>query len=201
MVNKSNRKKLLIILGISAFVILLILGIIMIALKDTLFKSPEKIAESHIANAINDEFSIGTADEDYVIYELQEDGTYKTVDYSNPAKELSDLVFSKMTYEVVSVSEDSCVIHIKAPNYKLLFCDACGIDPETYTLIEKDYDPNADYISIMINAINSGEFEYIESDITVPLEDGKPQLTYEVVDAFYGNMYSFTEELFDSNLG
>ena len=136
-------------------------------------------------------------EEDFVLYELQEDGTGKMIEDNNPIDKLADAIFSKMTYTITEIGNDSCTLVVKAPDYKALFCKIYNMNPETFEFSDNGFDPNTDYRELMIEAIKNDDFDYIENTVTVPMVKGVPMITYELADAFYGNMYSFSEELLD----
>lgn len=199
--NSKNISKFIII-G-SAFLVMIIVGI---TISFILFrKKPEDEFKEQLELKISQEFSedlndVPDSDQEFVLYKLQDDGSYSEVVTDNPAKKLTDLLFLKMSYEIVLVTKDSCIVHVKAPDYRKLFCNTCNIDPETLTFFDDVSSRSTDYINSMIVSLENDEFDYIENDVKVPIENGEISITSELADAFYGNMYSFTEELFSISM-
>lgn len=165
----------------------------------------EKEMKSQLDSILADSFSEESGDEDedsdsdeVVLYQLQEDGSYSAINDTNQGELLNDLIYSKMSYEIVSTSDTSCQIKINAVNYRLLFCEVLGINPDTLELVDDQLSQNNDYIQLMIDRIQNNDFQYVETIVNVPIENGSIMITEELVDAFYGKMYSFSEELYNT---
>ncbi len=123
-----------------------------------------------------------------------------TVETQTPPKEgiqIAELIFSKMTYTVTAVSENECVVTVVAPDISEIFWN--NFDTENYSDLQKeDYQKAEEELMSKIKiALENNEYNLKTTHLTVPLENGEPEITYELADAFYGGLYSLTAELSD----
>lgn len=115
-----------------------------------------------------------------------------------PPKEgvqIAELIFSKMTYTVTEVSDAQCIVTVVAPDVSKIFWD--NFNPENYSELSKEKYQSAEeeLMNKIKTSLENNNYSLKTMELTVPLVDGKPEITYELADAFYGGLYSLTTEL------
>ncbi|MBQ8359161.1 MAG: hypothetical protein IJX37_04495 [Oscillospiraceae bacterium] len=113
------------------------------------------------------------------------------------ANNIGEFVYSKMTYEVVEATDNSCTIRVSAPSLYKVFFEA--YDPNKYepaTDIEGYNAVVEEILGEILSALTNGEYEMVTANVEVPLNsDGEIVMTRELIDAMYGGLLTIQDEL------
>lgn len=113
------------------------------------------------------------------------------------ANNIGEFVYSKMTYEVIEATDDSCTIRVSAPSLYKVFFEA--YDPSKYdpaTDIEGYNAVVEEILGEILSALTNGKYEMLTTNVEVPLNsDGEIVMTRELVDAIYGGLLTIQDEL------
>lgn len=163
-----------------------------------LFSGP---SEKSVSKAINEVFLAPLENTAPQPEPGMDEAEYVRLENKNKGASIDGLILQNMTYKVVSVSKENCVIEVSAPDMKKIFTDAMEIEmPDVESDAEFEYAKSSlmDYITMRLQ---SGNYDVLESTVTVPMNDKEPEMTFELTDAMYGGFLSMFEELITAEIG
>ena len=113
------------------------------------------------------------------------------------ANQIGEFVYSNMTYQVTDVKDSGCIIRVNAPNLYDVFYTLYDADKYAPTSDIEIYNSIVEEILAQIYAtLNDGKYNMRSVDVEVPLgENGKMEMTRELVDAMYGGLLTLQEEI------
>lgn len=108
-----------------------------------------------------------------------------------------------ISYEIQSIREDEAVIVVTAPNIRALYKQILKEQGDTVPSTAEEYQNLMDEILSRVDEeMRKGSYDYLITEITVCLnDDGEIEMSYELLDAFYGGLLTLQEELVSEYIG
>ena len=108
-----------------------------------------------------------------------------------------------VSYEIQSIREDEAVIVVTAPNIRALYKQILKEQGDTVPSTAEEYQNLMNEILSQVDEeMRNGNYDYLITEITVYLDDdGEIEMSYELLDAFYGGLLTLQEELVGEYIG
>lgn len=167
-------------------------------------KIEEKVyGEDDDVTATTEASNISSMDENPgpVLVEIHSDGSMEeVVEGKTLSESLQAEIRNRTTISVQSVSDDTCEVLIKSPDFRMIYCKALKIDEDTLLMLDDSPVMYDEVLTEMIRIVKE-ETPWKETALVLPIKDGEPVATEELFDAMWGGMLSFQEEYYEAVLG
>ncbi len=100
------------------------------------------------------------------------------------AEKVNNRISELASYNVISVSGDSCRVSVTSPNVGKLF-----------EAIQKDGGSNSEeeILQTILDKLDAGDYEELTKELDLPIVNGELEMTAEFIDAMTGGIFSVAE--------